>query len=169
MNAYTTNELLRRAIRPGRGRLISILALTLTIGLFVTAQAGAAPDRAPVFVSPGNGESVEGTVLVSVYVPDFSVFRAEVGVDGQNWRPMNEKGGGHYYLWWNSAEVHRGKHILTARFTFEPGRPPVMAISIAILVDNEEPDAWAGLMGPLCLPVVRPVSILHPYCPPPGT
>jgi hypothetical protein len=166
----------RRTTRSGRTRLIGTLFVALVILLLAVVQVSAAVNGnppTPRFVSPLDGWTVEGTVPVMVKAPDLPLFNAELGVDGGSWQPMHYKGNGVFFATWNSAYVQNGKHILTARFALELGGPPDVAVSIHVLVQNEEippqPIADAGILSHPCIQVMPAYGLKPNECHPPVT
>jgi hypothetical protein len=174
MNEHYGKANWRPASGSGREWFIGILIAALVLMLLVVGNAGAAANSkspTPYFASPLNGSTVEGTVPVIVYAPEFAQFNAELGVDGVSWQPMHSRGDGIFDMKWNSADVGSGKHTLTARFTLEFGRPPVYAVSIQVKVLNLEiplpPEA--GLLPLPCIYVEVPTGLRPAACGAPAT
>lgn len=151
----------RRHYGSGRTRLIGTLFVTLMMLLIIAGRAGAAVDKSPQFVNPLNGSLVEGAMKVLVYAPQYAQFNAEFGVDGKAWRPMVSEEPGVFTVDWDSTEVSRGKHTLTARFRYGGERPPEAAISITVWVVNG-PDGQAGMLPLPCINLLKPVACAAP-------
>jgi len=169
MYATTAMENLRQVNRPGRARLIGTLMLAAVMFLLVVGSAGAAPEKTPQFINPLNGSTVEGSVKVLIFAPEYSQYMAELGVDNDNWQPMSSPEPGVFTAYWNSAEVSRGKHTLTARFTYGGDRPPVAAISIQVWVDNASPDGQANILPLPCIHVMGAYGLKPSDCAAPAT
>lgn len=181
MYTHSNNSEQRRPNLSGRTRFVATLIAVMMIVLLAAGVAGAADNSEPPtprFASPLNGWVVEGMVPVRFYAPQQSQWAAEFGVDGAGWQPMTTTGNGVFYTKWDSAHVAGGWHTLTVRLSYGPGRPPVIAVSIEVFVDNEMPGGQAGgelpgrpnsVASHVCLPVTTAFSIANPpYCGYPG-
>jgi hypothetical protein len=124
----------------GRALLVASLFAVVVTVLLAAGHASAArllaiPAGAG-FVEPVSGSIVQGIQSVVVSAPEYSLFHAELGVDGGNWQAMQNQGDGLFAVKWNSGHVPNGKHTLTARFSVGPGRLPLHTISIRVYVQN---------------------------------
>jgi hypothetical protein len=112
-----------------------MMMLLLAAGHASAARLNAIPPGAG-FVEPLDGSIVRGIQSVVVSMPEYAHLQAELGVDGDNWQPMQHQGDGLFNAKWNTGQVPNGKRTLTARFSLGPGRPPEYAISIRVYVQN---------------------------------
>jgi len=160
----------RQTIRSWRARLIGTLMLAAVMFLLLVGNAGAETNKTPQFISPLAGSTVVGTVKVLVFAPEYAQLNAEFGVDGGKWRPMSSPEPGVFTTFWNSAEAGRGKHTLSARFTYPGGdRPPVATISVLVWVGNASPDGQAEILPLPCIHVMGAYGLKPADCAAPAT
>jgi len=114
----------------------------LTAEASITVTVIEAVPASPVVGSPGDGETVSGTVTISGTLDDDLVDAVEVQIDDLGWNTANlleSRGSREWYYDWDSTDVDDGDHTIYIRSMI--GDTPSEEVSLAVTVDNVDDDA----------------------------
>jgi CubicO group peptidase (beta-lactamase class C family)/lysophospholipase L1-like esterase len=88
-------------------------------------------------ISPGNGEAVAGTVLVSASASDdYAIRSVAFDVDGTF---IGELFGPPFSLDWDTESVATGEHVLTALATDTSNNQSTSSVTVSVLRDTQSP------------------------------